>query len=395
MQIFEHFEPVAPPLLTQPALAERLGSKVRFHTLSRGWNDILGVRHDVILAGIPTIHEPEEAQLSKPIIDKMRNFLYDFYAWDHNLRLADAGNFISSGDAENDKLNLKACIQDLLTLAQVVILIGADNSATVHVAETLAAKGKTLDICLADAVFKYSGTYFNSFELNPLFLDILLEKFPRELNLMSFIGIQNFLNPPGIWRQFEKYMFDILRLSDYRSQPEEAEPLIRPANIFCLDISALESSFVPELQNKRPNGFNGVEACRLARYAGMSGSLTCFHVHQIMPEKIINSTPVLPQTLAQIVWHCLDGLANRLVESLDFQGPDYISYAVHLNSIPDRDLMFYRNRITERWWMEVPYFSDSNMENIKLVPCSISDYHKAIRGECPERWWRAFKRLNN
>jgi hypothetical protein len=45
--------------------------------------------------------------------------------------------------------------------------------------------------------------------------------------------------------------------------------------------------------------------------------------------------------------------------------------------------------------MEVPYPSTSESKYTRqtIVPCSKSDYDKAVKGELPVLWWKTYKKL--
>ena len=43
--------------------------------------------------------------------------------------------------------------------------------------------------------------------------------------------------------------------------------------------------------------------------------------------------------------------------------------------------------------MEVPSFKIERLRNL-LVSCTIDDYQKASKGDVPERWLKAFQKIN-
>ena len=68
----------------------------------------------------------------------------------------------------------------------------------------------------------------------------------------------------------DKLYFDAHRLGEVRSCMEDAEPVIRNADMISVDVSAIRFPDAPGSHNESPNGFYGDEACQLMRYAGMS-----------------------------------------------------------------------------------------------------------------------------
>ncbi len=67
--------------------------------------------------------------------------------------------------------------------------------------------------------------------------------------------------------------FDVSRLGHIQSKLEEAEPILRNADILSFDISAIRQSDAPACATTTPNGLYGEEACQVMRYAGMSDKL--------------------------------------------------------------------------------------------------------------------------
>ena len=50
----------------------------------------------------------------------------------------------------------------------------------------------------------------------------------------------------------------------------------------------------------------------------------------------------------------------------------------------------------DKWWVEIPLIhTNSQIPNDNyFIPCSYNDYKAAVKGEIPERWWKAFQKMN-
>jgi len=63
-----------------------------------------------------------------------------------------------------------------------------------------------------------------------------------------------------------------------------------------------------------------------------------------------------------------------------------MKYSVSMPVDPEI-LTFYKSKISEKWWMEVPYPGGrERYARNSIVPCSYADYQTAIKGEVPERF---------
>ncbi len=75
---------------------------------------------------------------------------------------------------------------------------------------------------------------------------------------------------------------------------------------------------------------------------------------------------------------------------------DYLKYTVSFSGISvDADaITFYKSKLSEKWWMEVPFSLDRRAySRNSIVPCSYSDYEQAMKGEVPDRWIRTLNKL--
>lgn len=394
MKIFEALDPV-PLHLSSPAFhAERLGSVMRQHTLADGWNSLLGAPLDWLIFFWPVRYG--EVVLSHDFSKLVRHYLLDYFIIaDGSVTLGDAGNlrfeFIEQAQPED----WKKLWSELFSIAKTVVCVGGDQVRDVDATEALAELGGSVNLCVVDACYDFRGESSGDLK-NTLILDEFLRRLDKKIGFLCFVGIQNFLNPPSLTRQLDKLLFDVLRLSDYRQTPDEAEPLLRLSNAFSFDLSALEAAYVPELKGRRPNGLTGVEACRLARYAGFSPDMRFMSIREITLESE-QQPAVTAQMVAQILWHGLDGLTSRIGEDAPSNPQYYNQYFVELLPFSDQPLSFYQHKLSGRWWMELPEAlvnTGNPFFRQRFIPCSYQDYLQAQKGEWPERWWKAIQRLD-
>ncbi len=93
---------------------------------------------------------------------------------------------------------------------------------------------------------------------------------------------------------------------------EEMEPVIRHANLFSFDISAIANAYAL-VNTTTPNGFSGDEACALMRYAGMSPSATSVGIYGYDANK--DRDNITAKQISQMLWYFLKdgakGIAKR------------------------------------------------------------------------------------
>jgi formiminoglutamase len=197
--------------------------------------------------------------------------------------------------------------------------------------------------------------------------------------------------------------FDVYRLGNIQSNLEEAEPIVRSADILSFDISSIRQSDAPACLNSTPNGLYGEEACQIMRYAGMSDKLSSVGIYELNPD--FDNRGQTAHLAAQMLWYFIEGYSNRKSDFPVIPGKDYMKYRV---AIPQpltssegsgHELVFYKSLKTDRWWMEVPFNpkgkgDKSKFERHHLVPCSYEDYLLACSEEMPDRWWQAYQKLN-
>lgn len=394
MKIFEALDPVPLHLVPASFHAERLGSLIKQHTLADGWNALLGAPLDWLLVFWPVRHDGEK--FSHEFSGLIRHYLLDYFLLpDTSLALGDAGNLRPEFIEDARPEDWRKLWSELFSMAKIVVCVGGDQVWDVEAAEALAERGEPVNLCVVDACFDLTGELSETSD-NLKILDGLLKRLNQNIGFLSFVGIQNFLNPPSVSRQMDKFLFDVLRLSEFRQSTDEAEPLLRLSNMLSFDLTALEAAYVPELMGRRPNGLTGVEACLLARYAGFSASMRYMSFREAGFEA--GGRPeVSAQMAAQILWHALDGLTSRLSEDDPSNPQQYNQYLVELLPYADQPLSFYQHKLSGRWWMELPaaFVEAGNpVFRQRYIPCSYKDYLQAQRGEWPERWWKAIQRLD-
>ena len=74
--------------------------------------------------------------------------------------------------------------------------------------------------------------------------------------------------------------FELNRLGDIKKNLHHVEPLFRNSDFVSFDMSSIRSSTFVSNVYSTPNGFDGEEACRIARYVGISDKITSFGIFE-------------------------------------------------------------------------------------------------------------------
>lgn len=203
----------------------------------------------------------------------------------------------------------------------------------------------------------------------------------------GLIGFQAHQTPTDWLEHLHDQNFDLLRLGKSRTALEEAEPILRDADLLALHLGALKSCDAPGVAAPTPSGYFLEEACQLCRYAGMSDKLTSFGIYGFHHER----DEVTAQSVTQLIWYFLDGFFSR---KNDFPASTdgLTEYIVDFRQL-NFQITFWKSTRSGRWWMQTPVASPQKHQRHYLVPCSFQDYQAACREELPDRLLLALRRF--
>jgi hypothetical protein len=189
----------------------------------------------------------------------------------------------------------------------------------------------------------------------------------------------------------EKNFFELYRLGKIRENIMDVEPVIRGADLITFDTSAIRQSDFPGSMEPSPNGLYAEEACQLTRFAGLSDNLKTIGFYDYDSSNDINYQSA--RLVAQMIWYFADGVMHRQTENITSDNDNIVKYMTSTSN-NDYQIVFFKSKKTNRWWMEIPENPKSKHFNKfkQIIPCSYRDYQQATRGEIPERWWKSLKR---
>jgi formiminoglutamase len=363
------------------------GSHIRKSAI-KNFPDLDGVHIAVIGVGEARNSNGNDGCAAAP--DKVRENLYKL-SYIQNVTVADLGNIVPGNTAKDTYVALEFVCAELLDRKIIPVIIGGSQDLTYSMYTAYQRLQQTVNIVCADSKIDL-GEIHSELD-STTYISKILQYQPSLLFNYSHIGYQtHFVNPEEV-ETIKKMYFDTYRLGQIQTNLEEAEPIVRNADILSFDISAIRKSDAPGTLHATPNGLYGEEACQIFRYAGMSDKLSSIGIFEVNP--LFDDREQTSALAAQMIWYFMDGFANRKSDLPGSERKDYLKYRVTMKS-GDHEIVFYKSTKTDRWWMEVPYRvgAKSKYERHHMVPCSYEDYQLACTEEMPDRWWQAYQKLS-
>ena len=355
--------------------SQQLGSKVVFHSAT-DFPDLTKVSLAII-----GVLDNRGNKNQKALIEliHIRKELYSLFPGNWDASIADLGNILEGNSKDDTYFALRNVVSSLIKKKIIPIIIGGSQDLTYALYRAYDNLEQMVNLVSIDSKFDF-GKESEAISATSYLTKIIIEE-PNNLFNFCNIGFQTYYNSQEEIDLVDKLFFDAYRLGDVSNNLSIAEPVFRDADIVSIDLTSVKSSDSGNLNPFIPNGFNGKEICSLSRYAGISDKVSLFGVFNQNDSK---QEAVL---IAQIIWYFIEGFHYRSNEYPFGSKENYLKYIIPL----EQELIFYKSNKTDRWWIEIPFISDSNnkLKKNTLLPCSYEEYLGACNQEIPERWWKA------
>lgn len=297
----------------------------------------------------------------------------ELYKYSYNfsgIQVADFGNLNHNGSARHINAGLAECLIALKAENIIPLLIGdtTDYSAGLFNGNTFTQVDYAL---VSPLVAMQPGNM--AYRL----------KTKKKLFHASFIAQQNFLNTFETIQNCSEVFTEHIRLGDLRANPSRVEPLLRQADIFEFNLSAIRHADFGSGALQLPNGLMNHEACSVCRYAGISNNISLY----LLDGFTLGDSVTDAMQAAQMAWYILDGIDNRFNDHPAFNHRNFTFYKCHAHS--GEDMLFVTSELTGRWWMQMPSLARNKKAAVRYIGCEESDFEIAKQGEVPEKWYRA------
>lgn len=338
---------------------------------------------NIALIGLLEDGGSEENKGASKGADEIRKKLYRLKKGFGQYKIVDLGNLRKGIDVTESQLRLKEVCATLIENDVLPVIIGGTHDHTYGQYLAYESLDKLVSLLNVDAFLDIEDDGEDATNSTNHLHKILTHE-PNFLFSLYQLAYQSYLIDNETLAVLEKLYFDAYRLGHLRQHLPDMEPIIRDADLMSFDITALKSSDAPGNKNAQPFGLTGEEACQISWYAGLNEKLSSVGFYEYNPE-VDDENKKTASVAATMIWYFIEGFYHRKDEQ-NFRGNDYLRFVVSMPADPE-NLVFYKSKLSEKWWMEVPYPQGKFMyERNLIVPCSYSDYQAATNGDVPERW---------
>ncbi len=200
-------------------------------------------------------------------------------------------------------------------------------------------ENNTLPVVISDS-FKYSTSIFKA--VNNLYTEVnhaiitdnikqvlnenLEEIFKNEkLKDLSFIAYQKHYGNPHTISIPKCNLNNCISLGEVRDDFSDLEPCLRNVNIASFDLNVIRSADFNAKSFNNPCGLFAEEACRLAKYVGLSEHLKGIHIHGFNFEKEASFTMI-----ANLLFYFTEGISFRQYDTK--HRDEFIEYSVFFDN---------------------------------------------------------------
>lgn len=315
--------------------------------------------------------------------NEVRHQLYQLKKGYGEYGIIDLGNFRNGPTLEDTYLRLKEVCSYLIGKEIIPVLFGGSQDIVLGQYYAFEDADKLISLLNVDNKIDYAG------ETNAeSYLPKILKHTPNYLFNYYHLGYQSYLADQKYLELFSRLSFEAHRLGSIKENIKEMEPIVRDADVMSIDVSAIQASYVPGAFDSKVYGLTGEEGCQLTWYAGQNEKLSSIGIFNYNPDKDAEDKKTA-FVISTLIWYFVEGYYHRKGDK-NFRSNDYLMYEVHLGGEPET-IRFYKSKLSERWWMEVPSDKDEGLFNRnRMLACSYSDYETATNGTVPDRWLNFF-----
>ncbi|HMG14888.1 MAG TPA: hypothetical protein VK590_05555 [Saprospiraceae bacterium] len=277
---------------------------------------------------------------------------------------------------KNNPEMLIPVIKELIAGGIFPIIVSQDESLINGLFLAYRSFGQILKLLIIDEKIRYSPKNTKNDYINKL-----VEKEIMAYLEPSIIGYQIHFTDPELLNFIQEHFNDHVRLGGMLDNMAFTEPIIRDADLMLFHLSSIKHADAPGVKDNSPNGFNGIDACQLCRYAGFSDKLSSAGIFGYSSKH--DDANQTAQLIAQMVWYLIDGFYHRQNEfPVSLAGLQ--SYVIEGKKL-GYAITFWKSKSSGRWWMQMPGHDLNLTDRHSLIPCTVDDYNMAMSGELPDR----------
>lgn len=360
------------------------------HIIFFDGSDVDVTEYNIAILGVPDDRGSTDNQGCAHAPDEIRKQFYRLYLpnVEAEFKVIDLGNIKQGESLKDTYFGLATVMLHLITNKVIPVIIGGGHDLTYGQYLGYQELYSLINMVVVDERIDMHEDPDRKMTSDSFIMQILMHN-PNYLFNYSHLGYQTYLNDPKAIETLDSLSFDCQRLGLVRADLEEVEPVLRDADMLSIDISAIRQADAPGHAQASPNGFSGEELCQITRYAGLSDKLSSIGIYEMNP--VHDNAHQTAQLAAQMIWYFIEGYYSRRGD-YPVNIEDHLKFIVHLDDM-DHELIFWKSKKTERWWMELPFGDKEKYARHQLVPCSYKDYEMATNQELPDRWMKVYTKL--
>lgn len=333
---------------------QRMGDLIKSYTERGNFPDFENA--DLVIVGVREDRDAVNNEGCALAPDYVRKHLYNLYPGMFRPKIVDLGNIRAGFNISDTYFAVSSALGEILEKNIVPIIIGGSQGITYANYQAYEKLGQIINIVAIDPMLDL-GRSENEMNSRSYLSNIILHQ-PNYLFNFGNIGYQTYFNDQEALKLMKNLMFDTYRLGVVRNNIEDAEPIVRNADLLTVDVSCIRHSDAPGNGNSSPNGFYGEEICQIIRYAGLSDKLTSIGFYETNPR--LDPHGQTAHLVAQMIWFFIEGFYNRPKDFPFRNEEDYMKYRVNISDHKE-EVVFFKSKKTDRWWMEIPLPSEQHV----------------------------------
>ncbi|MEQ8906301.1 formimidoylglutamase [Ekhidna sp.] len=341
---------------------------------------------DIALIGLCE-YRGENEKADSNSSNEVRKQLYNLKKGFGDYGIIDLGNFRNGPTLEDTYLRLKEVCAYLMEKSIIPVLFGGTHDLDLGQYYAYESSEKLISVLNIDNQLDLEDDKIPSQNhINKIF-----KHSPNYLFSYYHLAYQSYLTNQKSIELLEQLSFESVRLGMVKENIKDIEPIVRDADMMSFDLSALQSAYAPGASNSKVYGLTGEEACQLCWYAGQNEKMSSVGLYNY-DAALDSDDRRTAFVMATMVWYFIEGYYHRKGDK-NFKSNDYLMYEVHLGGDPET-IRFYKSKLSERWWMEVPNPEAEGLFNRnRMIACNYSDYDLALKGELPDRWMNFYNKV--
>lgn len=320
---------------------------------------------------------------------EIRKHLYQLKKGSGTLKIIDLGDFRNGPELEDTYHRLQEVCCFLMEKSIIPIIIGGSHNMDIGQFMAYENQDKLITVLNIDNKLDLEDPKYGI--PSQSHIHRIFKHDPNFLFNYYQLAHQSYLVEVTETELLEKLCFEAVRLGVVKENIKELEPIVRDTDMMTFDASAIQAHYCPGATHSKVYGLTGEEACQLCWYAGLNDKLSSIGIYEYDVNKDTEDRKSA-FVLATMIWYFIEGYYSRKGDK-NFRSNDYLVYEVSLGGEPS-SIKFYKSKISEKWWMEVPHPEDAGgFMRSRMIPCSYSDYKTALEGELPNRWISTYSKM--